>query len=989
MKKIVVILMLGIFLISFASAAEWDNVKYKKDMTFNGKNISGNELLEKYRPIEIKNALGFGKTLVEGYISQHDEVCGVNCTSTMEIKLHQKGVLIQDVIFETLQKDGSWIKQDVRSYQFKANGNEYIVGNDVEAGVYTVQLKAERNPSRIIDWKIVTSGKIIDEWAIWGSNRVANESHGVTLGSSGPGNDQLGGRITVDIRPMTILNLTVHSLSTPTKAILKHNNGTIIQNTTTKTGDTFTFPTLTTLDANTSYRIEFDADGASFTSRWGGVTNLSGTYINWTTGSANGVDNVNFYNMVSMWVNVSGGVIVLNSPEDNNVTVSTDIEFNATATILSGATLVNRSLNVWYSNGTLLGVNSTTGLSGSTETSLDKISGLVLDEEYLWNKEYCDSDDECGFSDFNNSFSTDGGSPTIEVESPTGEIEFGFIGRLETLNVTINDTNLGTCWFDYNGTNITIEGCTSGIKNSTTFAIEENNFNMTIYANDSLGQENSTFINWTYDVFRNSETFSSTTVMGSTEEFKINVTVAQGRTITVASIFYNETPTLGTIDTTTEPNNTLISASLIIPRVTSDINLSFNWLFLLSDLNLSNSTTNNQTVSLIQIDNCTVFTNVILNLTMVDEELQTILENTTLEIAINIFSQDRTTLILNVSDTYFTNPTGICLSTTLASSTNYSLDLIARYEADAYAIEYHNIVNSLLLSSSETQNLTLFDLNLTDSTDFQLTFKGLDFLPEEDVLIFVDRQYISENTFKTVELPKTDSNGQTILHLVRNDVVYNLRAVKDGQVLGNLVNIIAFCDDFTIGSCTISFNAISNETAIFNYDSEIGILYQSAPTYDSTTNRVSFDFISSDGVAKAVLMTVERRDVFGNLTVCENTLVSTSGVVSCDIGLDLTDTSLFTTISINNTGWITSNVIIDTSAFGNIGIVMWFILALSLLLMFTESKNGILISIIFTYVGGIGLGWSIGGITGIGSAGIWVLVMTIVGIWKLNKNKKS
>ena len=80
-----------------------------------------------------------------------------------------------------------------------------------------------------------------------------------------------------------------------------------------------------------------------------------------------------------------------------------------------------------------------------------------------------------------------------------------------------------------------------------------------------------------------------------------------------------------------------------------------------------------------------------------------------------------------------------------------------------------------ILSTTAAQNITLFDLNLSDSTEFQLTFTGDDYLPLEDALIFIDRQYIAENTFKTVELPLTDSNGQTILHLVRNEVIYNIR----------------------------------------------------------------------------------------------------------------------------------------------------------------------------------------------------------------------
>jgi len=107
MKKLFIFLMLGILLISFVSAYNFDNVKYEKDKTFDGKEILGNNLLEKYKPIEIKNAFGLGETLFEGYISKHDETCWIDCSSTMEIKLNQDGVLIDDIIFKTLQEDNS------------------------------------------------------------------------------------------------------------------------------------------------------------------------------------------------------------------------------------------------------------------------------------------------------------------------------------------------------------------------------------------------------------------------------------------------------------------------------------------------------------------------------------------------------------------------------------------------------------------------------------------------------------------------------------------------------------------------------------------------------------------------------------------------------------------------------------------------------------------------------------------------------------------
>lgn len=486
----------------------------------------------------------------------------------------------------------------------------------------------------------------------------------------------------------------------------------------------------------------------------------------------------------------------------------------------------------------------------------------------------------------------------------------------------------------------------------------------------------------------NSQTFNNETIEGATETFTLNMTYESIEFLSSLDVklVYNGTEhSAAFLDT---GNNLIISKSIIIPEVSADTNVTFYWDISTTEWE-QNSTKNNQTILNFGIDNCTSFTNKIISLTLRDEELQTTIANGTIEIAVNIFSQDRSILILNISDSYFNiNPTEICLNVNLSEGSKYLLDSVIRYEATNYANEYYNIVGLELTNDTELQNISLFDLNSSDSTEFHLTFKGEDFLPVEDALVFIERQYIAENTFKTVELPKTDANGQTVLHLVRNEVVYNIIVIKDNLVLGSFNNIIAFCQDFTIGSCTINLNAISNESGIFNYDNEVGIIYNSIPDYDTTSRIVSFSFVSTDGTEKSVFMNVERRDIFGNRSVCNNTVTSSGGTLSCTVGEEIDDTTLFTMISIDGEEWLVFSTIIDDTAYGSTGYVFWFFMTLALILMFGESKNGIMISLLVSYIGAIALGIGIGGVVGIGSAGIWIMSITATGIWKINKNRK-
>ena len=209
MKKLLTILLLGIFLVSLVSALSFDNFKYQKDITFDGHSIIGNKLLEEYKPLQIKNAFGLGKTLFEGYISQHNNTCGINCLSTIEINLPEDGVLIEDIRFKTLQKDNSWIIQSVRNYQLSYLGRiddyktecingkqiispngtisipkicnqiktgshqgqiDYKLGEEVPKGIYTLKINAQKKSSRTVDWQIKSNGIWTKEWSIWGGS---------------------------------------------------------------------------------------------------------------------------------------------------------------------------------------------------------------------------------------------------------------------------------------------------------------------------------------------------------------------------------------------------------------------------------------------------------------------------------------------------------------------------------------------------------------------------------------------------------------------------------------------------------------------------------------------------------------------------------------------------------------------------------------------------------------------------------------------------
>lgn len=578
-------------------------------------------------------------------------------------------------------------------------------------------------------------------------------------------------------------------------------------------------------------------------------------------------------------------------------------------------------------------------------------------------------------------FSYDTTPPSITINEPQSLETYGYTGKSQTLNWSVSDDySLNKIWYNYNGTNITLYG----LSNSTNFTLKNHPFNLTFYANDSVGNLGTKFWDWDYKIFELNQSYSNATTEGNLVNFFAYVIVNETVEISSAVLHYNNTIYSGSISNLASYSITYKN-NLLTPEISANTTFPFYWTLTLDDSTIINLTTYNQTVYNLLLDNCTSYGNKLFNLTIKDEKLQTNLINATLEIAINLYTSNGSTLLISLGAKYENqNPVAICSNLNL-SGTDYYMETIMKYYATDYAQEYYVIETS----DFTPQNISLYDLNSTDSTAFKLTFTGIDFLPEEGVLVYVERQYISENTFKTVELPKTDTNGQTVIHLVRNDVIYNLIFIKDGVVLRRFENLRAFCDDYSIGDCQINLNALSTADDVFTYDDEFGIIFDNPPTYNSTTNIVSFSYVSDDGTIKNVTMTVERRDVFGNNSLCSNSLTSVSGTVSCNIGTGISDTSVVTTIQVDGQTWISTSVQIDTTAYGGIGYVAWFLLALGLVFMFSKDKNGILIALLLSYVGAVSMGWVLGGIAGLGSAGIWILIITAVGLWRLNKNKLS
>jgi len=681
MKNLVLTFVCMVFIISSISALDFDNKINEHHFTFDGKSIKNNKLLEQYNPIEIKNSFGYGKTLFQGYLSQHTYHCSDDCSSTLEINLLKDGILIEDIIF----KDEKGSLTSIKRYKIFVNNKPYKLNQKLKKGTYQVRLEGKKDYSKTVDWIIKSQGKWIEEWAEWGGlfegdeyqlsiladsiDEAGLEINGVVITELATGvykmnttnaNDEIS-------RALIMKTLFYGTTGSNPRATIAYINATKVYSRDSRDGGkrghyVYASGTITSVgtfadttnnnncsswsrlvlgnvnpdypegahwelpngnelnraptndisdeigtdtsadeyDNPTDCRIFMSIGGESGNAK---VIILSAGGISWT----NSPTHTDFYTDESFPIITFTEIqITLNSPEGNYNSSSQENIFNCSAEIEGNTTFLNISLWTTQSGGWQQ-ENITTGLSGNSET-VTWNHNILSDGNYLWGCQACDSDGNCGFSSENRTITIDVTYPSIEIDSPIETNNLGFIGENETLNWTISDSNLDTCWYSYNNSNTTIS-CND---NTTSFELIEDWYNITLWANDTAGNTNSSFLEFDYKVLINSQDYETSTYETAAETFRVNITA--NSSLTLAKLIYN------TVSHTVTKSGTIYTSTFDIPNSVGD--KSFYWDFTYAGSSIT-SRSYSQFINTTLFGLCNASANLTvpyINLTFMDEE---------------------------------------------------------------------------------------------------------------------------------------------------------------------------------------------------------------------------------------------------------------------------------------------------------------------------------------------------------------------------------
>jgi len=475
----------------------------------------------------------------------------------------------------------------------------------------------------------------------------------------------------------------------------------------------------------------------------------------------------------------------------------------------------------------------------------------------------------------------DATAPVINLTQPTPIITHQKTGTNLSVNWTLSEAHLDTCLLEYAGVNITVVCWENGTYVNTTGTSD---VTVTLWANDTFGNGASDTNTWTYKIFEEGGAFNTVTTEGATEDFEINITIDSTYRLSTAKLIYNNSYNAGTWVQTGD--NFVISESLSIEEITANANMTFFWEILLDDATTVNLTSNEQSVLAISVDDCGANTKVLYNFSIVDEATQILLvpnvSNTTAELNLQVYTLNRVTKLVDFSNDYGRNNTfSVCMGTNLSNSEEYSLDLQVQYGAYTYQKELYHIQNNTLNIDDFTTAITLFDLINTSAQVFKINYKDEVFSPVGDALIQVQRKYISEGVFKAVEIVKTDSDGQTVANLIRDEVIYTFLVTKFGKVLATFTDVIATCENQILDDCEINLRSVTSHIEPTDFTTLDDFSY--LPTYNVTTRLLTTVFTVPSGSASTVVLNATMFDNLGSTQACSDTLTSSSGTLSCTI----------------------------------------------------------------------------------------------------------
>lgn len=670
--------------------------------------------------------------------------------------------------------------------------------------------------------------------------------------------------------------------------------------------------------------------------------------------------------------------VVLNSPIAYYNSTTASVTFNASVLEYNdGGVITNVTL---YIDGVVNETN-TTGLNGTyifTKT--------LSEATHNWSILAYNSNSKSNQSATRN-FTIDLTKPTITIHYPLNTTYYTNYTTEDNTTLWFNwtaiDTHLDKCVW-YNTTANTTITCNANA--SAFFTFGQRTF--IAYANDTFNWSNSSRITatWLYNVLENSRTIPEIATEGSTQSFTLNLTAVPP--VTSAYLNYNGTRKSVTISAGTY---TILNSTFAIPLVSGDGNVTLLW-----EVNVGggyfNTTSNTTNITDIAVDNCTLNHVPIFNFTMVNESTQLEFNESAVDLNANlnlqVYSNDLLTSIINFSTwNNDSNPFAVCINDSLIAGEQYKVDVEVEYWVAGYNHEYYHIQQQTLTStySNALQNITLYDLLTTDATIFKIIYRDDTYAPVTNAIIQIKRKYVDEGVFKITEIPLTDFNGETLASFEVDDVIYSFTIIKNGEILDNFNNLFVKCGNSLTEICTINLNSVADYVSTDDYTTGDDFIFDIG--FNRTTKVVTAVFSIPSGNSSTIILNTTLTN--NTAVVCSDTLVSSSGILTCVVPAGLGNQTITAYMYKDGTLQGYSNIDMRQKAKDIYGNNLFFLLIfLYLTIIGVAIGDNPMVTGVFLFIGaviGIAINLVNGTFIGRGATILWLLIAIVIVLIKGGK----
>ena len=547
---------------------------------------------------------------------------------------------------------------------------------------------------------------------------------------------------------------------------------------------------------------------------------------------------------------------------------------------------------------------------------------------------------------------------SINLTSP----ENGYVSSDETINFTATFNITGTNSNNYTWKNTTLYVWDNdGVIFDTNYtALSGNDTNATMSIGEfTIGDYkwnyiawygNDTYTNYTYATNNytfewrpfeiNSQDYNEYVYETDNQRFNLSITTLPNILSVTSKLNYNGSEYTGTTSCLVGVCD--IYSIIDIPLISTgeNVNYSYYWTITVYDGTSSYSfdtteETKEQNVTRIHLEKCAgIYTTETINFTAYREDNLTQINpfkiQGTFDSWLGSGDVKRSTSFNEVS----VESLKLCLTpTTKSQFTDALIEYSFNDENITYVPRNYHFQNATLTNISN--EIKLYLLEAEDSTSFIIKVQDQKLSGVSDALVYIQRYYPQDGEFRTVQISKTDSNGETIGFYEVETVDYKHIIIKDGEVLLEtspqkvVGKSVPYTLTFTVGE------ALGFPWSVFEKDTNI----QSTLKYNKTSMIVTFTYIDTTGGTTS-----------GNLIVYSFSNSNSTGTTICDVS----SIQSSATLTCNMTGYDGTFV-----AYGYIesepSDILNFIIATGREIF---GKEGLLIGIFIIMVAGLAFIWN-------------------------------